>query len=318
MFSFSGCQGPAGKNTDKELLVITFEPQKTLKYKMVSQRTVGIELVTPSKPDMKNNAHKMTEMLELVMLYTPIEVDPFGLTTIQAKCESAKVTRTSFSSKKPEADAIEQLAGKTFTFQLSPVGKIADFTEMTTLVKQLGQKAFVANSGQNRRIKNPDMIMDFVALQWYLWDSVSTIKKPLDGVGPGTTWQTEQLVPMPMAKLVVRDTTYTFQKAADTETGRKATITSNFALSKKELENWPMPYEGGFSVKGSLFSVLTNFKTQSLEGKGTQLFDIDRGIVENDLQEYKVKSVASFILPLGDSTPYINVDQKMSVQLIED
>ena len=309
-----GCQ--ESESGAREYLVINFEPENVLRYKLISERDVTIDLETPSRPDVKNKSQKMSERLELVMAYEPVEVDPFGLTTIEAVCESAKVSRSSFTKKASPRDAVENLAGKKFVFQVSPTGKIADHTRMTELVQELGEKAFAANSKQKFRVKNPDMITDFVALQWYLWDSISTIEEPLEGVNAGGEWKTLQLVPMPVPRLVVRETTYTFNEAMDTHQGRKATITSQYKLSEETLDNWPKPYEGVFQMKGSLFSVLRGYQVTSLEGSGSQTFNIDKGVVEKEQQQYQVNVDASFILPLGDSQPKLIIDQEMSIELL--
>jgi len=311
---FTGCY----KAGSRELLVVDFRPDTTLRYKLISQRDITLELKSddPKMKD-KNKPQTMSEKLELVIAYNPVEVDPFGITTIEGKCESAKVTRQTFTSRSAGKDAVEHLAGRTFTIQVSPTGKIADYSSLTEVVRELGEKAFAANTAGKQKVKNPDMIYDFIAMQWYLWNSVATIEKPLKGVKEGQNWKTKQLVPLPIPLIAVRDTTYTFDEATETPDGRKAVINSEYTLSDEKLKNCPSPYTGRFAMKG-MFGFLRNYKYLSLVGQGKQIFNIDAGLVEEDRQQYKMIIRAAFMLPLGDSVPIITIDQKISVELLDD
>jgi len=310
----SGCQ----KSGSRQLLVVDFKPDTTLTYRLTSHRDITLELKSEDpKMKGKNTSQTMSEELELVIAYTPLEVDPFGITTIQGKCRSAKVTRRSFTGKAGPGDAVEQLAGKTFTIKLSPTGKIADYSSLTEVVRDLGNKAFATNTAGNQKVKNPDMIYDFIAMQWYLWDSTATIDNPLRGVRVGSNWQASQLVPLPIPIIAVRDTTYTLQEITETPDGRKAVISSSYVLSDKKLANWPKPYSERFAMKG-MFGFLRNYKYQSLEGQGKQIFNIDTGVVESEQQHYRMTISAAFLLPLGDSVPIITIDQKINVELLDD
>ena len=165
-------------------------------------------------------------------------------------------------------------------------------------------------------VKNPDMLYDFIALQWYLWDSSSTIKDPLKGVAKGTEWKAEQLIPMPILSPPTRETTYVLAEVTETEQGRKAIIKSTYALSDKELDDWPEPHSGKYQIKG-VFGFLRGYKFLSIEGGGTQVFDLEKNMIEKDEQQYKLEISASFMLPLGDTPPMLTVDQKLSVELIK-
>ncbi len=311
----AGCRESQKK---KELLAVEFEPEKTLRYKLVSERDISLELKSDD-PRMaeRNKPQTMAEKLELVIAYKPVEVDPFGVTVIEARCESAKVTRRNFTAAATAPDAAEKLAGKTFTIKLSPSGKITDYGSLTEVVQQLGEQAFTGSTTGSQKIKNPDMIYDFIAMQWYLWDSVATIDKPLDGVKKGKTWTTDQLVPLPVPMIAARRTTYTFDNIMDTPEGRKAVIKSSYELTKSELENWPKPYSDRFAMKG-MFGFLRNYQYQSVEGTGKQIFNIDTGTVENDRQEYKMIMTAAFMMPLGDSVPVITIDQRITTELLDE
>ena len=310
---FTGCH----KAGSRELLVVDFRPDTTLRYKLISQRDITLDLKSDDpKMKGKNKPQTMSEKLELVIAYNPVEVNPFGITTIEGKCESAKVTRKTFTTKGAGKDAVEHLVGRTFTIQLSPTGKIADYSSLTEVVRELGAKAFATNRAGKQKVKNPDMIYDFIAMQWYLWDSVATIEKPLKGVKEGTSWKTSQLVPLPIPIVPARQTTYTFDEITETPDGRKAVINSAYTLGDEKLANWPKPYTGRFAMKG-MFGFLRNYKYQTLVGRGKQVFNIDAGVVESDQQQYKMTIGAAFMLPLGDSVPIITIDQKISVELLD-
>ena len=80
-----GCEVGGGR----ELLVVAFEAGQQLEYKMVSQREVALTIASKAKNTSKTD--KMSETLDLVMVYKPVEVNPYGLSTIEATCKSAKV-----------------------------------------------------------------------------------------------------------------------------------------------------------------------------------------------------------------------------------
>jgi hypothetical protein len=312
LFSLAGCR----EGAKKEFLVVEFKADTPLEYKLVSEREITLELQT-SDPKMagRNKPQTMSEKLELIMLYEALEVDAYGLTTIRGTCKSAKVTRKSFSGKSAKLDAAEHLTGESFEIGLTPAGRISDYSSLTKVVQKVGEMAFDEKTVRRGRIKNDDMLHDFIAMQWYLWDSVSTIEEPLDGVEVGQSWTANQLIPLPLPVKLVRATTYTYEGAEETDEGRKATIGSSYVLGEGTLENWPKPYAGGYSLRG-MFAFLGNYKFENLEGSGKQVFNIDRGVVETDRQEYKLTISAAFPLALGDTTPCLTIDQKISVELL--
>jgi hypothetical protein len=315
IFAFVGCQ-PAEHGT-AELLAVDFNEGAVLRYKLVSSREVEVNLDSTGSAGKarKSKAQKMSEKLVLVIAYKPVVIDPYGLSTIEGRCESAKVTRTAFVRKDKSRDAVESLVGETFTFQISPTGRIEDYSDLKELIKRLGDKAFASDGGRQGRIKNPDMISDFSALQWHLWDSIASIENAVNGVTIGQSWKTTQFVPLPMPLPTARETTYTLTEVNETDTGRKAVITSTYQVSNTRAKNWPRPYSGKFRMRG-MFGFLRNFKFRSLEGSGTQVFNIDTGTLESEEQQYKIQIEAGFMLPLGDTVPTVTVDQKISIQLL--
>jgi hypothetical protein len=312
----AGCQDSAKSSPDNWLLV-SFEKDVPITYRMVSERTTEIDLTT-GDPKKKSRPQTTTEKLELVMVYTPVVVDPFGLSTLKVECESAKVTRSGFSGKRSASDAMETLTGKSFTLKLTPTGKIADITDLERIAAELGEASF-SDSKQNTRIKNPDMIGDFLAMQQYLWAAGSAISNQLD-LKEGDTWQTQQSIPWPVPSYPppARTTTYTLESiTTEEDMPRKAAINSTYAMSETPIEDYIRPYEKGkFQMRG-LFGFLRNFQFKHIEGTGTQVFNIDDGLVESDRQQYLLNVIATFMLPLGDSLPVLKIDQKISIERIE-
>jgi len=296
------------------LLAVEFAPETTLRYRLVSERDITLELKSDD-PQMKDKPQKMSEKLELVMAYKPIQVDPFGVTIIEGKCESAKVTRRTFTTASSTPDATEKLAGRTYIIKLSPSGKITDYSGMTEVVREVGNLAFTGGNTGNQKIKDPDMIFDFIAMQWYLWDAVSTIEKPREGVRKGKTWKTDQLIPLPVPLVAARTTSYTFDGVSETQEGRKAVITSSYELTDEALDNWPSPYGREFTMRG-MFGFLRNYQFKSIQGSGRQIFNIETGTVEKDVQQYKLILNAGFLMPLGTSVPVLTIDQNMMAELL--
>jgi len=314
LLSLTACQ-PANKGN--VFLIVDFDPQVPVKYKMVSERDSSVTLDANSD---KGKSEKIYEKLEVVISYKPVgEPDVYGLTTIEATCHSAKVTRKKNKKTISLKDAVESLAGRTYTFTVSPTGKIADYENLNKLAAELGSKAF-ANSGKQGRIKAPDMIADFVCLQWHLWDSASTAGQTTAGLKPGESWTTKQFVPLPVPVGFTRDTTFTLAAAEpvaeDVEADNKVVIDSTYVVGEQGLENWPKIYTGSFNMKGTL-GFLSNFKLVSIDGTGKQTFDIERGLLEKDVLQYKAKLSAGLRFPLPDIEPEIIVDQKMSVELLD-
>ena len=200
----AGCGGPV---REKELFTVNFQKGQTLRYKFASSRNVEINWgqVKGGSKRGKDKVDKSRESMDMVVAYTPIEVGPYGaFTTIKATCESVKIRR----SKGPKQDAVKSLAGKSFTFTVDATGKIEDYSQLDELIKETGKKAFQTGT-KKRRIKDPDMIADFISSQWFLWDSIRSIEKPKEGVLVDQSWKSQLSVPTPMVTRKARDVTYT-------------------------------------------------------------------------------------------------------------
>lgn len=259
----------------------------------------------------KSKVDKSHESMEMIVAYTPVEVGRYGLTTIKATCESVKVRRKQRRSTK---DAVESLSGKSFIITVSPTGKLEDYSQLDELIREIGKKAF-RTGGREGRIKNPDMIGDFVATQWFLWDVIASIEKPLDGVSVGRSWTSKLSVPTPMVSRLARDVTYTLDEIRQSEKGQLAVIKSSYSLAKSAPKSWPIPYAGRFRMSGT-FGFLTRYKYLNLQGGGQELFNIDSGRTEQYNQQYQLNIEASAPFGLG-AGPRIKIKQNLTMQLLD-
>jgi len=309
-----GCETGAGIREPsikgKELLTVDWQDGRTLEYKFVSAREITLDWDPTGKLTKSDNrtGDKSTESMEMVVAYTPAKIDPYGPTTIEATCKSVKVTR----SKGQRKDAVEHLAGKTFTFSVGPTGKIEDYSQLDELLKEAGKKAFLPDTGRGR-IKELDMIGDFVSSQWFLWDSVSSLENPSEGVAVGQSWTSKLSVPSPMVMRKARDVTYQLDEIRQSEKGRLAVISSSYSIADSAFQSWPIPYSGRFQMKGT-FGFLSGYKLLSLEGRGEELFNIEAGRTEQYNQQYQMQLEAS--IPMGISVkPMITIKQNLTMEL---
>jgi len=322
----AGCEGAVSEKElaaelaleEKKLLTVDFQKEQPLRYRFVSKRDIEIDW-EPAKKQAKRGREridKSSESMNMVVTYTPIEVDPNGLTTIKATCESVKINRSSRKGRRvTKRDAVQNLSGKTFTFTVSPSGKIEDYSQLDSLIRKIGKKAFRPDSKRGK-IKDPDMITDFIATQWFLWDSISSREKADEEFSLGQTWKSKLSLPNPMVIRRARDVTYTLDEIRPTEKGRLAVIQSSYSLTKSIPRTWPNPYAGAglFQMSGT-FGFLRKYKVLDLQGQGEELFNIDTGRIEQYNQNYRMQMDAS--LPMGISTnPRITVQQKLTMQLL--
>lgn len=313
LLTLTACQPSEKKNN--VFLLVDFKPQESIKYKLVSERHSSVILDSKSN---KTKPELIDEKLEMVISYKPVgEPDPYGLTMIEATCHSAKVTRK--AKINPRKDAVELLAGRTYRFTVTPIGKIVEFADLDKLAAELGSKAIVT-SGRQGSIKEPDMIADFVTMQWFLWDSISTSNQATSGIVPGASWTAKQYIPLPVPVGFIRDTKYSIALEGNQYSAKgeleKVIIDSVYSVGDGVLKKWPKIYTGTFGMKGTC-GILRKFKLTSIKGTGRQVFDLERGVLEKDVQQYKAKVSAVFMFPLAGISPELTVDQKMSIELIE-
>jgi len=311
----AGCQGPG---SGKTLLSVDFEPGRELRYKFISERDIKVNWGSVKKAGgaSKDKIDKLSEQLSMVVSYRPVEVNPYGVTVVEAKCESVKTNRGSLTGRRlVQKDAAETAAGKSFRLSVGPTGRIEDYSDLARLIRQTGEKAFRAGSGRGR-IKEPDMIGDFVATQWFLWDAVSSIEDPVKGVSAGQSWKSVLSVPVPMVMRAARDVRYELKEIRPTEAGTMAVIGSEYSLCEDAPKTWPLPYTGSFEMSG-LFGFLRSYKLLDLAGEGEELFNIDAGRIERYRQQYRAEFEASMMLPLG-SKPRLTIEQELRMELLPD
>ena len=314
----AGCKPTAGEEEllgePGELLTVDFQTGRTLRYKFISSREIAVDWDTTAEASRSGRpaSDKSSESLEIIMAYTPIEIDPYGLTTVKAVCESVKVAR----SKGPRRDAVESIAGRTFTLAVGPTGKIEDYSQLDELLKEIGKKAFREDTGRGR-IKEPEMIGDVVATQWFLWDAVSSIKKPSQGAAVGQSWNSKLSVPTPMVMRKARDVTYRLDEIRPGEKGRLAVISSSYKIAESAPRDWPIPYSGRFQVAGA-YGFYRNYQVLSLQGEGEELFNIDAGRTEQYKQQYEMQLKTSLLLPLAGVNPKITIKQNLTMNLLDD
>ena len=158
------------------------------------------------------------------------------------------------------------------------------------------------------------MISDFIATQWFLWDSISSIEKASKGIHAGQSWKSKLSVPAPMVTRKARDVTYTLDEISQTEEGQLAVISSSYSLAESVPRTWPVPYTGRFQMSGK-FGFLRGYKFLDLQGQGEELFNIDTGRIERYNQQYQVHIEASF--PMGLMTgPRITIKQNITMELL--
>ena len=311
--SSSAFLAAAGPAVSREFLTVDFEPQQVLRYKFVSSRQIDVEWAAGKSDAEQGQVDTSTETMEMVVAYEPVDVDPYGLTTVKATCEQVTVKRSKTRARAVKKDAIEFLSGRSFTIKVAANGKIADYSDLNRLIEWAGEKAFRPGRGRGR-IKEPDMIGDFVATQWFLWDSVSSIKDPAEGVAVGQSWRSKILIPAPMVMRKARDITYKLESIEHAEDGRVAVIGVTSSLSETVPAGWPVPYTGRFQMSGT-FGFLRGYRVLGLDGNGTESFNIDAGRMQRYEHDYTMRVQAFLPAPLGVQ-PMITIKQHIAMELL--
>jgi hypothetical protein len=299
----------------KTLLTVDFKPGQTLKYKFVNSRNMAVDW-GPTRSGSPSKIDKSSESLEMVVSYTPVKVDPYGVSTIRADCESAKAKRTSESTRPQNwQEAAEGFAGKSWTFTVDARGRIVDGSGFRDVLLQVGQRAFRADRSKGL-IKDPDMLFDVISMQWFLWDSVSSISNPTKGVAVGDKWKSVLAVPATMVLFAARDVNYTLSEIrVQDANNRIAVIDSSYYLRWPNPPEWPVPYTEPFQMSG-VFGFLRGYKTLDLQGHGQEFFNIDAGRTERCSQSYTVHASASLPMGLGGVNPQITIGQNMTMELL--
>lgn len=296
-------------------LTVDFPPGQTLRYRFVSRRQISLDW-DPNAATTKNRVQEHTEQMEMVIAYTPVEVDAHGVSTVRATVESIQATRSGGpTGRATGADAVTSSQGKSCTIQVDPRGRIIDANELRTLIQTMGEKAF-RSVPAGGRTKDPDMVGDFVAGPWFLWDAVATIPLPAEGLVIGQTWPSQLPAPTPMVMRLARDVTYRFNGFRSGWRGSAAVIASTYAPADSVPSDWPVPYSGRFRMSGT-FGFLGPYEVLGLEGSGEDLYNIDAGRLEQRLHRYTMQVKAS-LPPMGiQAHPHLTIEQTLAVELLE-
>ena len=311
LLTLAGCEAKQEEEKEnKEFFSVDFQENQTLRYRFVSNRE--IQTKWPSGTSNKS-AEKDYETVEMTVAYTPVKVDPYGLTTIKATCEKIRASRRP-GSNMAKGDAVAYFGKKSYTFTVNPAGEIVDNSELYELIPEAGKKAFRSGTKKGR-IKEPDMIWDYITTQWLLWDSVSSIEKPADGVSIGQSWKSKLPIPIPMVMREARGVTYTLDEITESEKGRLAVIKSSFSHASSVPKGWPILYTGSFQMSGK-FGFLMRYRIQNLSGEGKEIFNIDAGRIEEYNHTYEIKMKASLRMGLRGG-PEITIKQRLTMKLLK-
>ncbi len=314
-----GCRAPADDAEraalgERVLLTVDFEPDQVLRYRFVSHKDIVLDW-EPGAEASSNRVQEQTEDLEMVVAYEPLEVDPYGISTIRATVESVEARRSGGPGGRSfGTDAVETAQGKTFTLKVDPRGRIVDFSPLEVLVQEMGKEAFRSDSSRGR-IKEPDMIGDFVASQWFLWDAVASIERLTEGMAVGQTWRSQLSVPTPMVMRKARDVEYRLDEVRRSKDRSLAVIKSVYGLADSAPSDWPVPYSGRFQMSGT-YGFLGPYEVLGLKGAGEELFNIEAGRIERQQQTYTMRMKAS-LPPMGiRANPHITIEQTLTMELM--
>ncbi len=314
-----GCRAPGDQAVgaapgERVLLTVDFDPNEVLRYTFVSRRNIVLDW-DPGAATSRNRVQEQSEELEMVVAYEPLIVDPYGISTIGATVESVEAKRSGGPGGRSfGTDAVESAQGESYVLKVDPRGRIVDSSQLETLVRELGTRAFRGDTSRGR-IKEPDMIGDFWAGQWFLWDAAASIKRPAEGVTVGQTWRSQLSVPTPMVMRKARDVEYRLDEVRRSANGPLAVIGSTYTRADSVPSSWPVPYSGRFQMSGT-FGFLGPYEVLGIEGTGEELFNVTAGRIEQQQQKYTMRVKAS-LPPMGiRASPHITIEQTLTMELM--
>jgi len=320
----AGCKTPAGEagkaasetktvKGGRVFLTVDFQQGQTLRYKFTSMKKITVDW-DPNAASSANRVQEQSESFEMVVAYTPVEVDPYAASTIRATVESVKAVRSGGpASRNFGADAVEAAQGKSFTLKVDPRGKIVDSSSLLALIQEMGKQAFRTDMSAGR-VKEPDMIGDFIAGQWFLWDAQASVERPAEGVAVGQAWSSQLSVPTPMVVRRARNVAYRLDEVRESVDGPLAVIKSTYAPADSAPTSWPIPYSGKFQMSGT-FGFLGPYEVLGLAGTGEELLNVKAGRVEQRRETYTLR-VKAGLPPLGiKANPQITIDQMLTMEL---
>ena len=88
-------------------LTVDFQPGQTLRYKFTSKKNIAVDW-DPNAAANANHVQEQSETFEMIVAYTPVEVDPYGVSTVRAAVESVQAVRSGGpASRNFGTDAVE-------------------------------------------------------------------------------------------------------------------------------------------------------------------------------------------------------------------
>jgi hypothetical protein len=296
-------------------LTVDFATGQVLRYKFTSQKKIAVDW-DPNAAASANRVQEQSESLEMVVAYTPLEVDPNGVRTIRAAVESVQARRTGGpASRSFGTDAVESAQGEGFTLKVDSHGKIVDSSQLRFLIQEMGKHAFRPGASAGR-IKEPDMIWDFIASQWFLWDAEASVPMPAEGVAVGQTWSSQLCVPAPMVMRKARNVVYKLEEVRPSEAGPLAVIKSTYSPAASAPAGWPIPYSGRMQMSGT-FGFLLSYEVLGLDGTGEELFNLKAGRIEQRRETYTLR-VKAGLPPMGiKANPQITIEQMLTMELMK-
>jgi hypothetical protein len=329
VLGLSGCGGKAvnkaAKAAGENLLSVDFQPGKTLHYKLVSDRHIELNFDPKGVYGKKDQGQiqNSSEYMEITESLKPLKVDENGFTIVELTFDNVVVRRSMIAGKESSTkDAVNSLQGKKVQFTVTASGLITDHSQLDALIKSLTDAAF--NNRPEHSVKAPDMIQDFTALQWFMWDAVSSRENPSEPVKVGQSWKSMLPTPLPWPTKVTRETTYqvdSIKESNDPNKSRVAEMSSTYILGKTMAPaTWPFPYSGSFQMQG-VFGFLHGYNLTSLSGGDTMLYSITDGKLINHKAEFQSVTTAQMPFPLGagseQATPEMKIKQVLSTTLIK-
>ena len=125
---------------DRVYLTVDFEPGRTLRYRFVSRRQITLDW-DPGATGAKNRVQEHEEEMELVVAYTPIEVESYGVSTVRATVESVRAIRKGGpAGRSSGTDAVLSARGESYEIQVDPRGRIVDADGLRSLIHELGEE----------------------------------------------------------------------------------------------------------------------------------------------------------------------------------
>ena len=296
-------------------LAVDFQPGQALRYKFTSQKKITVDW-DPNAAASTNHVQEQSESLEMVVAYTPLRVDPNGVSTIRAAVESVQARRTGGpASRSFGTDAVETAQDKSFTLKVDPRGKMVDSSQLRFLIQEMGKHAFRPDTSVGR-IKEPDMIWDFIASQWFLWDAEASVPMPAEGVAVGQTWSSQLCVPTPMVMRKARNVVYQLDEVRPSDAGPLAVIKSTYTPAGSAPADWPIPYSGRMQMSGT-FGFLLSYEVLGLAGTGEELFNLQAGRIEQRRETYTLRARAG-LPPMGiKANPQITIEQTLTMELMK-